>query len=303
MLRGNTCGGLHRIENMIAYVLMKYKKSIAPLLLASTLLASCASPTARMEVAERIAAPAYMIGREIAANPFLLTAFERMETRNMPATVYIEGDGLAYTGRYTPSLDPTPLNPVALSLATGDTGLNVVYLARPCQYNKMVRDDAPCPVAYWTTKRFAPEVIDSMNAALDEIKSRYGVTAFNLVGYSGGGAVAALITAKREDVASLRTVAADLDNTFFTRLHNVDDMPESLNAADVAADIAHVPQRHFTGAKDKIVPASVFESYLARAGNTSCIRHNIVTDASHDKGWAEKWPVLLQAPVGCTTEQ
>ena len=63
-------------------------------------------------------------------------------------TIYIEGDGLAWINRSTPSSDPTPMDPLALKLALADNiDTNVAYLARPCQYVR----NALCKRRYWTS--------------------------------------------------------------------------------------------------------------------------------------------------------
>src|SRR5687768_5965899 len=67
----------------------------------------------RHDTTERLARPAFMFERHIPADPFLLTAWERVREPGGPATVYIEGDGYAWASRRRPSLDPTPANPVA----------------------------------------------------------------------------------------------------------------------------------------------------------------------------------------------
>ncbi|MCD8562495.1 MAG: hypothetical protein LRY54_00110 [Alphaproteobacteria bacterium] len=166
-------------------------------------IASCANqPFMRDEIAHRMASPALMVERQIPASPFMLTSYERMHEHNAPATVYIEGDGLAWLSRNEISLDPTPTNPVALNLAAMDKAKNVAYLARPCQFSKMIDKNTACPAKYWTNERFAPDVINAMNAALDNIKHQYDITEFNLVGFSGGANIAALLAAARTDVVS-----------------------------------------------------------------------------------------------------
>ena len=53
--------------------------------------------------------------------------------------IYIEGDGRAWLNKNRPSLDPTPKNSLALKLAEIDPAPNVIYLARPCQYSKLIK--------------------------------------------------------------------------------------------------------------------------------------------------------------------
>ena len=256
----------------------------------------------RTETAHRLAAPSFMMEREITAGPFLLTAYERVRQQDQAADVYIEGDGMAWLSRYEPSLDPTPTNPVALHLATRDLSPNVIYLARPCQYSRMT-DGSACDQVYWTSKRFAPEAIEAMNIALDDIKKRYHITGFNLVGYSGGGSVAVLLTAHRHDILSLRTVAGNLDTDLFSTIHKVSPLTGSLNPVDVAAKTALVPQHHFIGKWDSVVTPPLFDSYRKAVGPSTCVRATIIDDSDHNSGWVEKWPQLMEEPLDCKSDQ
>lgn len=129
---------------------------------------------------------------------------------------------------------------------------NVVYIARPCQFT---RNDPACRSTYWTDRRFSEDVIASMNHAVDVLRAP-AAGPVHLVGFSGGGAVAALVAARRGDVASLRTVAGNLDHRALNAHHRVSPMPASLNAVDVAPRLAAVPQAHFVGTKDDVVPPS-----------------------------------------------
>ncbi|PJB69712.1 MAG: hypothetical protein CO093_09750 [Alphaproteobacteria bacterium CG_4_9_14_3_um_filter_47_13] len=252
----------------------------------------------RLETAKRIATPSFMLHREIRTEPFLLTAYERVHQKGAQATVYIEGDGVAWIGKSRPSLDPTPRNPVALHLASRDNSPNVIYLARPCQYSGLTVE-SPCDLKYWTSDRFSPEVVNVMSAALDNIKRKYSITRFNLVGFSGGGAIAALLTAQRDDVATLRTVAGNLDHVLLNRMHEVSQMPHSLNPVDISAKIAHIPQHHFIGEWDEVVTPAIFDSYRATAGASTCIRSSMVKRVDHETGWVNVWPEIMNAPLDC----
>lgn len=253
----------------------------------------------RDETAQRLAAPAFMLKRTVAAAPFELTLYERMHERYAPATIYIEGDGLNWVSPNRISLDPTPTNPVALHLSVMDNSKNVAYIARPCQYTKLIRDDKPCDPAFWTSKRYSSEVIESIGVAIDNIKRRYDITKVNLVGFSGGGAVAAILAATRDDVASLRTVAGNLDHKTHSTYHEVSPLRGSLNAIDYAPALKDIPQRHFIGGQDEIVPPAILHSYLQALGKTNCAQYTYVQEAEHGAGWVDKWPQLLKEPVEC----
>ncbi len=253
----------------------------------------------RQEIATSLAGSSFMFPRQIPANPFVLTLYERVEDPGRSITIYIEGDGLAWTEHKTPSPDPTPTNPIALRLATTDNSPNIIYLARPCQYSKMVIADRPCPQKYWTSHRFAPQVIESMNTALEDLKTRYQATGFHLIGFSGGGAVGTLLAARRHDVFSLRTVAGNLDHKLLHKIHEVTQLSSSLNPVDIASQISHIPQHHFLGEDDAVISDAVVKSFLTASGTTRCIRTSMVPGASHEQGWTEQWPRLLAAPLTC----
>lgn len=269
-----------------------------PLSLLLCILITACSATPRIKIAQGLAAPSAFIQKEIPADPFIITTFEHIRETDKEATIYIEGDGLAWVSRRTPSLDPTPKTPLALELATKDTSSNVIYIARPCQYTKTL-NQKPCPQKYWTSDRFSPEVIHAMNVTLNTLKARYGFTGFNLVGFSGGANVAALLTAQREDVLTLRTVAGNLDHERLHTIHNVTQLSNSLNAADIAPQIAHIPQHHFIGEKDNVVLPAIAKSFTQKSQNAQCIRTTIIPNATHQKGWASAWPSLLKYPINC----
>jgi len=206
-------------------------------------------------------------------------------------TVYIEGDGLPWSSRSRPSADPTPLQPMGLQLAVRDPGA-AAYLARPCQY--LVQTDPACEARLWTGARFSDAVIASTSAAVDQLKARSSAHRIRLVGYSGGGAVAVLVAARREDVVSLITVAGNLDHTAWTQLHRVSPLSDSLNAANQWQAVADIPQRHFVGGKDRIVPPIIADSYVSRFPADK--RPEIVrVDAfSHGCCWKDAWPDLIE---------
>lgn len=266
------------------------------LVVACSLLSGC-TVLDRDAHADALAAPSQLHREQVKAAPFVLTAFVRITRPDQPLTVYIEGDGLAWISRTEPSADPTPRKATGLALAVADPAPNVVYLARPCQFTPMALNPR-CGVPYWTSKRFAPDVVASMSEAVSHFAAKVPGQAVHLVGYSGGGAVAVLVAAQRADIASIRTVAGNLDTEFVNRLHGVSAMPESMNPIDVASRVAIVPQRHFSGADDTVVPPDVAQRF-ARAAGGRCAQTSTVPGAAHDTGWAEQWPALLALTPTC----
>lgn len=248
--------------------------------------------------ADALAQPAGLQRQQVATASFLLTAYVRLTRVDQPITIYIEGDGYAWRNRFTASDNPTPRRALGLSLAAADSSANVVYLARPCQFTAMV-DNPRCDPAYWTSKRFAPEVITAIDAAITYYASRTPGQRINLVGYSGGGAIATLVAAQRQDVATLRTVAGNLDHDAVNRWHEVSLMPNSLNPINVVAQVAHIPQIHFSGVDDKIVPPAIAKNFVSKVG--VCASLHIVNGLSHEGDWPAIWPQLLMLHPPCLT--
>jgi dienelactone hydrolase len=212
--------------------------------------------------------------------------------RTTVLTVYIEGDGLAWINGSTPSLDPTPLNPLALRLALRDPSGAAVYLARPCQFVTGAQRRG-CQRKYWTSHRFAPEVIEASSSAIEQLKQRFAAERLVLVGYSGGGAVAALIAAQRRDVMRLVTVAGNLDHRAWTADLHLSALDGSLNPADAWRRLQSVPQIHFVGGQDRVLGESVVESYRARFAPGPAPTVRVLPTFDHHCCWVERWPDLL----------
>jgi len=231
----------------------------------------------------------------IAAGLFEITSYSRFDAPGKTVRIYIEGDGRAWKSRHALSDDPTPSNPVALYLAMEDNSANVAYLARPGQYNSS--HIKSCDPVYWSEKRFAPEVIDVMNAAIDIVKAGAKAPDIELIGYSGGATIAVIIAAERNDVVSLRTVAGNLDHKAVNRYHNVSPLEGSLNPIDFATKVSHIPQRHFVSAGDSVIPKAIAESFAGKIGDQRYESITIVEGTSHTAGWQKAWPSLLKLPL------
>ena len=260
------------------------------------LLVGCA--TSGKEKAAAIAASAGLKEQIVSTSLFRYQSFQRIADPALPINVYIEGDGRAWVSRTQPASDPTPSEPVALYLAARDLAKNVVWLARPCQYIG-VGENPRCQRAYWTDKRFAPEIIDSLSQALDAIVQHSGAKELALTGYSGGGAIAALLAEKRQDVVSLRTVAGYMDVAWVNQQHRVSPMPDSLNPIDTAAKTATIPQIHFSGESDDIISPAVAQRF-ARSVGGRCTKAIGISAMTHRGPWETQWPALLTIAPGCT---
>jgi pimeloyl-ACP methyl ester carboxylesterase len=272
------------------------KRLLSVSLLLIGLMTGCASFDRNVQ-ADALAAQAGLHRERIDTGHFVLTAFARITRPDAPLHLYIEGDGLAWISRNTPSLDPTPRIATGLVLAAADSAPNVVYLARPCQFTSMAMNPR-CDVSYWTGKRFAPEVVASLDQAVTHFAARVPGQRIHLVGYSGGAALAVLVAARRTDVASIRTVAGNLDTAFVNQLHQVSPMPDSLNPVDVAAQLSAIPQIHFSGMEDSVVPPTVAQRFVDATGRR-CAQVQSLPGMAHEGGWARLWPALLGAVPAC----
>lgn len=262
-------------------------------LLIALALAGCASPFAipdpdtRRAAAGQIAAAAGFVPRDFPTPQFRLVGFTRIRQPGAPVSIYIEGDGFAYITPHRPSRNPTPRRPMGLLLATLDPAANVVYMGRPCQYVEPAKSSR-CHPRYWTTARFAEPVIAAHAHAVGDALAAAGSDAANLVGYSGGGAVAALVAARRGDIASLRTLAGYLEHVRLNREKRVSPLAGSLDPIRVAATLSRLPQIHYSGIRDAVIPPRVAQQFVAAVGNEDCA-HQVPVDADHRDGWLRFW--------------
>ncbi|HAU29530.1 MAG TPA: alpha/beta hydrolase [Rhodospirillaceae bacterium] len=263
--------------------------------LAAFLLVGCGSVRDAREQAVRIGQGGGMVARRIPAGIFQLSAWEKLLDPTKSLHVYIEGDGLSWVTRTEPAMDPTPRNPVALHLAAADRWPNVLYLARPCQFTPH-EEDVSCDARWWTSHRSAEEVVAAMNAAISKVVHE-GQTV-RLFGYSGGGGVAALVAARRTDVEALVTVAGNLDHQRLNAIHHVSQTPQSLNPIEVTPRLAHVPQIHFVGGSDQVVPAEIAQEWK-NTSKSGCVQMVVVPDASHDAGWKNAWGWMQKMIPSC----
>lgn len=260
----------------------------------SLVLVGCATiptPAERRAQADSLAAEQAWGATVLPAGHFDLLAYlPHRPTRAERLTIYIEGDGLAWLGVSQPSPDPTPRDPLALRLALAQPEGAAAYLGRPCQY---VGEGARhCASRYWADARFAPEVIAASNEAVDALKARFGANRLTLVGYSGGGAVAALLAARRDDVDALVTVAGNLDPAAWAHLHRVRQLDGSMDPASEIDRLERVPQLHFVGERDDNVRPELVQGFADRfrPGARPVVR--VVPDFDHRCCWAAQWPVL-----------
>ncbi len=247
----------------------------------------------RDEIANRVAESGDLSKFYVKTGKFELAGYQRFSRPGNPVvSIYIEGDGLAFLSANVASRDPSPRDPVSLRLAARDPAANVAYLARPCQYVN-AKFQSSCHYTYWTKARFAPEVVQEMNTAVDAIKRASGAGEIRLYGYSGGGVLAAILAGMRTDVLSLATFASPLDHAVWTKSKGFTPLSSSVNAIDRLGNSVRVAQTHFIGKDDDVVPVGAVSSYVEavrRAGGKADLL--VLDGVDHRCCWADRWPGL-----------
>ena len=221
-----------------------------------------------------ITPPPEFVYQEIKTDTFTLASWQKISNPDLPYKIYIEGDGYAYNSHGRPSQDPTPKGTLVRELAYGDNNANVVYLARPCQYII----SPICSKRHWTTARFAPEVI---NAEYSAIKQIAGSKPIVLVGFSGGAQVAGLVASAKPNlnVQKIITIAGNLDHVSWTDYFDLSPLDESMSLTDYKQKFISIPQVHYVGQKDKVIPPHLVKNFVDSANVVE------VDGASHNQGW------------------
>jgi dienelactone hydrolase len=255
-------------------------------------LAACATP------AERIRSRAAELGYtpiRLAGAGFTHAAFFAGDPRGSSTLhVYIEHDGTPWRDTTQVANDPTPRAPVALELMARDTGPRL-YLGRPCYFEP---EDAPrCTPMMWTHRRYSPEVVDSMVAALRRFLASQPYERVVLIGYSGGGTLAWLIAGKLTETVEVVTIIANLDTDAWTTLHGFSPLAGSLNPALQPDLPPSIRQLHYAGCRDENVPPSVLKSF---ARHHPQARITMIPDFDHRCCWIDRWPELLEAGARST---
>ena len=216
--------------------------------------------------------------------PFLVR-YRQRDPEIADIYLYIEGDGRAFAEPWQQSTDPSPRRPVALAMAASDPSANVVWLGRPCQYTPC--DDFSKYGRYWAEDSYSDEIIDSYRQVVRFFARSHN--RIHLIGHSGG-AWLALKLAASEDVASLTTISGALDWPLILQhwaaAQKVDEQ-RRLSATELGK-LALIPQRHFIGSRDEIIPAQSSREYFRKIRATAGSACMIVLDYAH-----HNWPTTL----------
>ena len=269
------------------------------LFFAILLTASCApSSETRRGNAHQIAQGDGFIRQSWTHQNLPLVTYHSFRSPTDTLNIYIEGDGYAFASRHKPSDDPTPIDPVALKLALNSGAEAVAYIGRPCQYVTPA-GLSKCDPVYWTSHRFAPEVVDTIQDVINQLKVQAGASRITLTGYSGGGVIATLIAANRHDVDHLTTVAAPLSLKAWLAHHNLSPLTGD-DPLDQIDQICALSQAHYWGEVDEVVPVASVLSFVEAIGGCPRTHIEIVSGADHHWAWVQELAVSRERvfPLG-----
>ena len=198
--------------------------------------------------------------------------------------IYIEGDGRPWRTRESVSHDPTPRNPLMLQLMVMDTAPSL-YLGRPCYFDL---GDPRCSAQWWTHWRYSETVVASLDKVIDQFAAEYQGIA--LLGHSGGGALAMLLAARREDVRSVVTLAGNLDIDAWADYLGYSRLQASMNPVLSPPLAPKVQQLHLIGESDAIIRPSMLARAVALQPSAEL---RVIPDIDHACCWQKVWLQIL----------
>lgn len=213
----------------------------------------------------------------VTAPPYILASWYQITQPGEPIKIYIEGDGNAFDSNGVPTDNPTPTGEFMRRLAAEDPSPNVAYLGRPCQYLQA----GACSQKDWTTGRFSNQVIDSMDQSVRALMKKARTNQVILIGFSGGAQVAGLIAVRHPNqVKQVITIAGVLDVDAWADYHGDPKLVDSLNLKNQQDSFSKIPQIHYAGGRDDVVPAKLIQDFVKDENLVV-----VVPKASHGKGF------------------
>lgn len=215
--------------------------------------------------------------QKISTADFDFATWQKIENPQAVYKIYIEGDGYAFNADGQPTNNPTPRGTLMREIAFSDNSPNVVYMARACQFVQHKK----CAQKYWTTARFAQEVVDSQASAVKQTVQNQPVT---FIGFSGGAQIAGLIAVTHPEikVQEIITVAGNLDHSAWTTYHKVPALAESMDLNDYRTEFSALPQVHYVGTDDEVMPPFLNTDFVADKNTVIKVK-----GATHNSGWQQ----------------
>jgi pimeloyl-ACP methyl ester carboxylesterase len=258
-----------------------------PFLAGIVLLTACATPSERFaQAADDFGFARYTVtsgkfDHFLSVNPGFYAAPGSGELH-----VYLDGDGTPWERHRWIADDPTSRNPMILEWMKEDKGA-AVFLGRPCYHG--FSQTPGCHYKYWTSHRYSETVVSSMAAALKQWLLNRPFKRIILIGYSGGGTLAMLMTRYLAGVDTVVTVAANLEVDAWSRFHGYGPLKDSLDPGAVNFD-SRIRQIHLAGLKDEIVPADIIESFSHKQQNA---KYMSFAEYDHRCCWSQGWNHIL----------
>ena len=189
--------------------------------------------------------PAEYTYEEISTPAFTLAVWAKDTNPQAPVHIYVEGDGAAFTKSGFPASNPTPTSTLMRKKAFEDSAANVAYIARPCQFV----EDAICTPKDWTTDRFSAKAVASLAEAIQKVVGSREVVIY---AYSGGALLSGLVIENYPEIHVQRwiTYAGLLQHKTWTSYMKLEPLSGSMDLET----LPNVPQTHYAGGKDKVIP-------------------------------------------------
>jgi hypothetical protein len=277
----------------------------------------CSSDQLRINKVFNLAQHANLTPSVINTSQFSIQIFTQNHN-SKHAVIYLEGDGLVLNRYGEIALNPTPTDPMAVRLASVDRRpFTKIVVNRPFHYGDRHAECSliRCPglkvsasrsrnkfgmtlshhdnvSPYWTTARYAPEVIQSIYEAINQCQQQFRFETIELVAYSGGASVALLLTPYFKNITRIISFAGNLDHKNWTSYHGTQPLFESLDPMENKEFIRKIPQIHFVGASDDNTTPELAKAYKQKIDSDK-ISIIVIDGFAHDGNWPSIWQEQL----------
>ena len=225
---------------------------------------------------------------ELEGSAFAHVAFFKPGEPRTSLHVYIEHDGIPWITLTQPSADPTPRRLIMLEMMASDSAPSL-YLGRPCYFGLSTR--APCEPIWWTHRRFSPEVVSSMNAAVSAfLATNPHIERLEVYGFSGGGVLAVLMAPGIPQTQRVITAAAPLDIDAWTTLHGYSTLAGSLSPMRQPPLAVRIAQLHLVGGRDDVVTIDMVRPFVERQSGAEL---RSLETFDHHCCWERTWTSVI----------
>ena len=168
---------------------------------------------------------------------------DRQISRSSSIHFYFDGDRNPWVGGSRIASDPTTRSKLILEMMAADEA-HKILIGRPCYYIPATERPSSCADKWWTSHRYSQPVVSAMLEVVRRQVKQYVPQEIVLIGYSGGGTLAALVASELEELDVLVTVAANLNVDAWIDLHAYTPLARLLNEANFPEIPADVRQFH-----------------------------------------------------------